>query len=70
MSAPEILNIDVKCPCCGKVNSLTLGDVEERRNVACSACQASLGTGEQLRKRRLEATAGKKANGSGASPHS
>ena len=61
MSAPEIIQIDVTCPCCGKVNSLTLGDVDERRNVNCSACQASLGTGRQLREGRFGATAGETA---------
>lgn len=68
MSAPEIIKIDVTCPCCGKVNSLTLGDVDERRNVSCSACQALLGTGQQLREGRFGAPAGEKAQAETAPP--
>ena len=30
MSASDIFTIDVTCPCCGKVNSLTLGGIEGR----------------------------------------
>ncbi len=50
MSASEILTIDVACPRCGAANSLTLGDVEARRKVNCSACGAPLGTGQDLSK--------------------
>lgn len=70
MSAPEIIKIDVTCPCCGKVNSLTLGDVEERRNVSCSACQAPLGTGQELKDGRFGATTGEQTDADSASPKS
>ena len=48
VSASDIFTIDVTCPCCGKVNSLTLGGIEGRRKVNCSACHATLGAGQDL----------------------
>ncbi len=47
MSASAILRIDVACPNCGRMNSLTLGDMDASK-IACSACRNMLGTGREL----------------------
>lgn len=47
MKASTILKIDIACPDCGKLNSLTLGDVEARE-IACSSCSRVLGAARQL----------------------
>ena len=51
MCASAILMIDIACPNCGRVNSLTLGDVDARR-IACSNCRSVLGAGRELAAQR------------------
>ena len=57
MSASTIINIRIECPCCGRENSITLGDMEAKKKVVCSSCRWPLGRGEELAEREPQADA-------------